>query len=827
MRISMNARLIAVRFLLVITFLFGATSLVHADNPSQGPYEAPASAPSPTPASADSSINKKCPTDPAKYTYSAQYCNVKTPGKTVKIGNTEYICALGMSCQEDQGPVHIKGICAKGGICHATSANDTSGQQEDLSGKVTGVTGLAGATNFPTNPNDYLKAELNGQIPTDLSNAPAPTGWQNPPAPSQSQLDNVWNNAPQSGDVLSQGSGHTDSTVSQLDWLANQFSGGVLDAAYNDWFGGFSGTDAGTTPTDFSGTDLSSGSTFSNNGTVVNDTALPNDNPPDITNPNGGVSSNVTGFDSPGLAHDASGNPIITNEVAGGHDSLSSFLKAEQGSSAAAPAPIADDRSWWQRNAPTWLGGATAPVADQTNQTTLAGIDALAQSTPSDQTPLVNASGGGGVGGEINAPLANAQQDVRTQSAGTVSEVNAPLAAGVTDERLQTDPIQARMDATSWCTLSVCGYFGLGPNATFSTNPIETRNLANDLGIITPAAAANDNGQGTLATPTDQTGQPASAPSKLDSLTEQLRQYERGGNFPGYSAGIAANAKIPDTSAPAAPVTSQQTIAPAPQAAPSNAVITGNAATPAGAAAPAQVVAGATAAPAAPSVPAAPAPSNIPTNAVVTNTTSLPANTGSGTTIASNTGTASVSPRTVPMFDSSWAFPSAAPIPSQGGSAVPVGATPVPSSPQYGGVASCPPGLPCANIPITTIATTKPSTTQTQQATTSTNSITNALNALLRSLGIATNSSGKAIQPVATLVPNPASVSAGASAQLLWTSSATQNCTVYDTLGNQIAAGGSDGSVSIPSIQSTSNFTLRCVTTAGTVISSQSTILVR
>jgi hypothetical protein len=211
----MSARQTAVRLLLVcavaIVALLSAVQSVYAQT-----------AASAQPAGTDSSINKKCPTDVTKYTYSAQYCDPKSPGKTVTIGGKQYVCALGMQCKEDQGPVHIEGICAKGGICHATSASDTSGKQEPVQ-----------KPELPTTPqtyNPYSPGSLNqtGQ-PAQL-----PAGWQSPP----SQLNGASFDTPGSNQPIQYLPGSAnDTTLTQL----NQLSGGgnAMDTppGYNNWNG--------------------------------------------------------------------------------------------------------------------------------------------------------------------------------------------------------------------------------------------------------------------------------------------------------------------------------------------------------------------------------------------------------------------------------------------------------------------------------------------------------------------------------------------------------------------------------------------------------------
>ena len=104
--------------------------------------------------------------------------------------------------------------------------------------------------------------------------------------------------------------------------------------------------------------------------------------------------------------------------------------------------------------------------------------------------------------------------------------------------------------------------------------------------------------------------------------------------------------------------------------------------------------------------------------------------------------------------------------------------------------------------------------------------------ALLKAIGISTNSNlqstgSSIIQPVATLIANPNQIVAGGSTQLLWTSSGTQSCTVYNGAGIPIASGGSDGSVTQQEITMATVFTIRCVTSAGQLISGQTSVLVQ
>ena len=81
--------------------------------------------------------------------------------------------------------------------------------------------------------------------------------------------------------------------------------------------------------------------------------------------------------------------------------------------------------------------------------------------------------------------------------------------------------------------------------------------------------------------------------------------------------------------------------------------------------------------------------------------------------------------------------------------------------------------------------------------------------------------------PIVSLIPYPPAVASGATSLLSWSSIGTMQCTVTDPMGNQIAAGASDGNISTPAITATTVFTVTCTTSSGSSISGTTTVLMQ
>jgi hypothetical protein len=817
----MNARRVAVRFFLVCAAMLSlvlSTQFARADTPASGAYNA------------DTSINTECPSgvDP-KTGYKVNYgCDYPSLNSEMVNGQIQYQqCEKNRKCTEKSPDGPISGICVAEAKCKGTTAPSTSGQEQQLNGQP------YNPQNLPSSPSQLTTGTLNGTIPTNLSNQQMPPGWQQPAGMTPQQINNAFENPSSNQAFQTYGQNYGQNFYqgynSSSFWQNEQQTlNAITETAFTAGESILTNAESSWGSPDTSGFG-DAGSFNESAGLYTPPDVQPSaagyptpPNPEGIVNPSGAPESTFAtpgapnGLDNAGLAGNASINSFCAytgscsaNELVGTYNLSNGgkLVSNSEGITYTAPdgsesfIPRQDVGSRTTQDVVTELTGGNASLtaaqpqqlntgqtvssapqsfsfwdpntwfssSDVTNSTPPATVDGV------PVPPIDNSMFTPAAGDKITADVNNANgQDLTAQVQAAAAQdptVQADLAAKAANEKMP--PLLFDAGAVQFAQENA----GTINKITF---PIANAagNVADFFNPVRSAEAhTSDNGQGTLGLRTDTTALPAAPPAAPTPAAAA--------EPPAPAA--APPAAPPSTDVPAAVKNNNGQLAPegiSPQsAAPAPPRLDVTATTP-------------TPVPVSPS--AQPAPQRLPTPTLpVASWTPLP-------------------PSYIPA--------------AIGGYQTSAPTNPMPVT-QYGPIATCAPNLPCVNFPIQ-YAAVKQATSTTQQSNTSqgTNSFSATINALLKAIGIPVGSSntlGSAVQPEAALVASPQTIAAGGTTQLLWTSTNTQSCSVYDGTGAQIASGGSDGSITSHMLTATTVFTVRCATTAGNLISSQSTVIVQ